>query len=601
MKLKNILLMLPMLFITLNLCIAQDNINGKWSENKPKPGEKGSYFERGRLYSAEDEAALKNAQESGNYIEAERIMKKMDEQVPEQYKFKTRQDGIEVKPTIDIPTPYYPDWYNNDVLVWAGNVKFGDPYFRQIDMKMAEDGNIYVAFSRSPVSGVNGRIDVYRSSNGGATWTYTSGVQSTTGYFGTVSLLVEVNHASNPDSARVFVFYTLSSSSNNDNATLGYASWRRDGSAWYGGSLASPPSGQEHSFVSAVSDGAFYTTATWIGVFCTLSDNALTTTYDFRSYRSQNWGGSWSGVTIATGNVDFYPSAEFRPGSSSSYDSVWVAVERRFSNSYDVRIIRTPWTPTASSNVYYVTSASSGQYYRKPALTVKQNRSCDSAIFTVGKNNVPYYCGTVNGGGSWFTDYSLGTGSNTAFTWCASGTDGADPFMGIWVSTDGDSISLRLGGAIGNLGTYVYKRNSNNASTSVAPTCIVYNPSAGVNRAAFSYAGFGPTNIYANQENLVTGIKQTGNGVPELYTLSQNYPNPFNPKTSINFSIPKTGNVQLVVYDVMGREVAVLINNVMNSGTYNLEFDASGLASGVYMYKLASGDFTDIKKMILVK
>jgi hypothetical protein len=173
--------------------------------------------------------------------------------------------------------------------------------------------------------------------------------------------------------------------------------------------------------------------------------------------------------------------------------------------------------------------------------------------------------------------------------------------MGMWVSNDGDSIGIRLGGRIGNLGTTIYKRNSFDASTSVAPTCIVYNPSANVNRAAFSYAGFGPTNIYANQENLVTGIEPINNLVPDAYCLTQNYPNPFNPTTMIKFGIPKSGMVKLSVFDILGREVAIILNSELKAGNYEINFNASQLAAGVYFYKLSSGDFTDTRKMILVK
>ncbi|HMQ80559.1 MAG TPA: T9SS type A sorting domain-containing protein, partial [Ignavibacteria bacterium] len=118
---------------------------------------------------------------------------------------------------------------------------------------------------------------------------------------------------------------------------------------------------------------------------------------------------------------------------------------------------------------------------------------------------------------------------------------------------------------------------------------------------AFSYAGFGPTNIYANQEGLITGINQNNTEVPELYSLSQNYPNPFNPVTNIKFSIPASGNVKLTVFDITGRVAAVLLDKNMNAGNYTADFDASGLSSGIYFYTLSSGSFTDTKKMILVK
>jgi len=97
-----------------------------------------------------------------------------------------------------------------------------------------------------------------------------------------------------------------------------------------------------------------------------------------------------------------------------------------------------------------------------------------------------------------------------------------------------------------------------------------------------------------------TGIIGTTE-IPLKYSLAQNYPNPFNPVTKINFAIPKQGLVTLKVYDVLGREVRTLINEVKSVGTYAIDFDGSELSSGVYFYRLTSADFTDIKRMLLIK
>jgi hypothetical protein len=99
-----------------------------------------------------------------------------------------------------------------------------------------------------------------------------------------------------------------------------------------------------------------------------------------------------------------------------------------------------------------------------------------------------------------------------------------------------------------------------------------------------------------------TGTNNNNNNqVPQAYSLEQNYPNPFNPVTTINYAIPKAGKVELKIYDVLGREVAVLVNEFKQAGSYKADFDASNLASGVYLYTLRSGDFTASKKMILEK
>lgn len=88
---------------------------------------------------------------------------------------------------------------------------------------------------------------------------------------------------------------------------------------------------------------------------------------------------------------------------------------------------------------------------------------------------------------------------------------------------------------------------------------------------------------------------------PSSYSLQQNYPNPFNPKTMINYSIKKSGFVSLKVYDVLGNEVADLVNGNKSAGHYSVEFNASDLPSGIYFYTLVSGDFMDTRKLILLK
>jgi Secretion system C-terminal sorting domain len=85
------------------------------------------------------------------------------------------------------------------------------------------------------------------------------------------------------------------------------------------------------------------------------------------------------------------------------------------------------------------------------------------------------------------------------------------------------------------------------------------------------------------------------------YKLEQNYPNPFNPSTMIDYSIKNDGMVTIKIYDILGREVKTLIDEYKPAGNYKVNFDASSLTSGVYLYKLISGKFVDVKKMILLK
>jgi hypothetical protein len=88
---------------------------------------------------------------------------------------------------------------------------------------------------------------------------------------------------------------------------------------------------------------------------------------------------------------------------------------------------------------------------------------------------------------------------------------------------------------------------------------------------------------------------------PDAYQLSQNYPNPFNPTTTINFSIPKGGNVKITVYDALGKEVEMLTNQVYSTGTHSVNWNASRYSSGVYFYRLETNGFNTVKKMLLIK
>jgi hypothetical protein len=100
--------------------------------------------------------------------------------------------------------------------------------------------------------------------------------------------------------------------------------------------------------------------------------------------------------------------------------------------------------------------------------------------------------------------------------------------------------------------------------------------------------------------NFLTDVNESPT-LPEWTELFQNYPNPFNPTTTIGFKVQSSAFVSLKVFDLLGREVATLANEERQPGEYSMTFDASNLPSGVYLYKMTSGSFTDVKKLILVR
>jgi len=106
-------------------------------------------------------------------------------------------------------------------------------------------------------------------------------------------------------------------------------------------------------------------------------------------------------------------------------------------------------------------------------------------------------------------------------------------------------------------------------------------------------------NIYFS--TMLSDVRELQNSLPSDYNLEQNYPNPFNPTTNIRFSLLEANRVTLKVYDMIGQEVATLVNGFINAGSYEVTFDAQNLPTGTYFYSITAGDFSSVKKMILIK
>ena len=101
-------------------------------------------------------------------------------------------------------------------------------------------------------------------------------------------------------------------------------------------------------------------------------------------------------------------------------------------------------------------------------------------------------------------------------------------------------------------------------------------------------------------------ISKISSEIPKQFRLHQNYPNPFNPETKIRFEIPsdvkrKTSNVKLIIYDILGKEIVTLVNEQLQPGLYEVTFNGQNLSSGIYFYQLRLENFTDTKKLVLIK
>ncbi|MCU0371822.1 MAG: T9SS type A sorting domain-containing protein [Ignavibacteria bacterium] len=210
---------------------------------------------------------------------------------------------------------------------------------------------------------------------------------------------------------------------------------------------------------------------------------------------------------------------------------------------------------------------------------------------------------TTNSGQLWQKKYSalpntVGTlyraclirpGSSAEMYVCIDRTTPAAP-MGVYRSTDGGNIWADFnGGSLLNsysIRAFAFKTlGPAGDPTLYAGGSHTTLPTA---RGVFEYSWIG------------TGIVNNGQ-VPEKFYLSQNYPNPFNPSATIEFGMQKTGFVSIKVFDMLGREVAVLVNEVRKAGIYTAVFDGSKLTSGAYFYRIETNGFTDTKRMLLIK
>jgi hypothetical protein len=128
------------------------------------------------------------------------------------------------------------------------------------------------------------------------------------------------------------------------------------------------------------------------------------------------------------------------------------------------------------------------------------------------------------------------------------------------------------------------------------------NPTATINT---QFGSINPNKYYhwdfTNQKPILTGVAEHLAGLPKTFTLDQNYPNPFNPSTVVRYSIPNDAVVTLKVFNIIGQQVATLVDQKQAAGNYSVTFDASKLSSGVYFYKINAGQYVSTKKMLLMK
>ncbi|MBK6537930.1 MAG: T9SS type A sorting domain-containing protein [Ignavibacteria bacterium] len=308
-------------------------------------------------------------------------------------------------------------------------------------------------------------------------------------------------------------------------------------------------------------------TASWVAPILSHPDSAgIFYTARQQVFKSTNWGASWSAISSGTSGTiremaicTSSPDIMYATSGSQIYKSV--------NRGYTYSLVTNGLPNKTITSVYIHPDSSS-------VVVVTQSGFGGGHIFK-----------TTNGGNSWIN---------------ISGNLPDSPANDALIYYPGSSTSVYLIATdVGVFITNNYGGSWSELADGLPNTVAMhldYNRAS--NKIRIGTHGRGVYEI----TNL-TGIPSISAGVPQGFSLDQNYPNPFNPSTTIKYNIPEKGNVSLKIYDVIGREVASLVDQIQEAGNYEILFNASSLSSGVYYYKIfaVSNGFSETKSMILLK
>ena len=287
----------------------------------------------------------------------------------------------------------------------------------------------------------------------------------------------------------------------------------------------------------------------------------------------------------------------------------WGAVTQQYTIQRRKNVVSSDWTIVAQYDALGLGAAGESYIVEVPTLVDSSN----SIFRVITKTGVQDLQGIYTTFGASATGMSF---DNIAPTFNLEYTANAQSGTGIDVGAE-----VNYGGGnegISDIAFYnIYKGDATGftpsndnliATLETSNTSIRYNDASYDGSAEAFYVievvDDGMNKVYSKEVNTTTGVADEA--VPTVYSLSQNYPNPFNPATTIKFGIPQAADVTVKIYDILGQEVKTLMNRNLAAGFHTVNFNASNLISGMYIYRIqANGvdgsNFTDVKKMLLVK
>ncbi len=309
------------------------------------------------------------------------------------------------------------------------------------------------------------------------------------------------------------------------------------------------------------------------------------------TFRSSDNGENWTELTLGSNVVS---AREFIPHNSYIFTQTWNnGVFRTLDNGENWEAVNNGLTPGGGwdmlSSGSYLFCCNGYGVFRSTndgnSWTDVNNGLTSTIAYRMTQSGSYIYVGTYAGGIFRTSDYGdnwepAGLSGSTIY---ALQTIGANIFAGtsnsgVYLSTDNGNNWADINEGLFNLGIL-----------SLAADDI------------YLYTGTTGTGVFRREIDNILSVQNISGKIPSGFSLEQNYPNPFNPSTVIGYQLPVNGNVTLKVYDILGNEVAVLVDEELPAGSYEVEFAARELSSGMYFYKLQAGNFVETKKMILMR
>ena len=504
-----------------------------------------------------------------------------------------------------IPPFINQDWIVGEVIIYSGNISTPtngnpNPFDRLIKVESDSNGIQYTAF----VNGTRDTLFVYKSAGTlHGNWSRIQYILPGSGQkFHSFDMFIA-------DSLNVFrlgfALSTVSENGSGYDGSLFWATMNDNGSGFRAQVIQATPGGRGLISPAIISDGYTWSANNtyWYVAYQNVDVNTGVGNLALLSL-TDDWGYNWLIDTARSSYNDYELDVEY----TYDADTIYVLLTNNLTTSNENLRLRY----SALSNIG--TGVSFKQY--NPASTsapekagcLTSNRSSSDLVVTYtivesGNNNISYSYGID--GYTWITGVPLSNSSQSETRAKIECQENAGIYHICHVSTISgyDSVIYYKSS---NISTGFGDRHAvndyfNSSSSSVSPDIVGFKFSSPTSAGGTAFAGSGESTLYYDNSVLFVGIKPFRNEIPKVFSLLQNYPNPFNPITVIEFNIPKNEFVTLNVYNVTGELVKSLLSSGINAGSFKYSFDGSGLSSGIYFYRLQAGEYTETRKMILIK